>query len=59
MKHSGYEPLSWYVPTAYVDHTISVQGTAISILDQSATPKVSLFAGLLLTPEPVIWCFAI
>ncbi len=29
--------LSSYVPTANVDHTISCQGTGISILDHSAT----------------------
>ncbi len=29
--------LSWYVPKANVDHTISGQGTAISTLDHSAT----------------------
>ncbi len=29
--------LSWYVPKANVDHTISDQGTAISTLDLSAT----------------------
>ncbi len=35
--------LSWYVTKANVDHTISGQGTAISILDHSATiPKVSI-----------------
>ncbi len=33
--------LSWYVPTANVDHTVSGQGTAISTLDHSATtPRV-------------------
>ncbi len=29
--------LSWYVPKANVDHTISGQGTVISTLDHSAT----------------------
>ncbi len=29
--------LSWYVPKANVDHTISGQGTAVSTLDHSAT----------------------
>ncbi len=28
--------VSWYVPRANVDHTISDQGTAVSILDHSA-----------------------
>ncbi len=29
--------LSWYVPKANVDHTISAQGTADSTLDHSVT----------------------
>ncbi len=34
--------LSWYVPKANVDHTISGQGTGIHILDHSApTPRNS------------------
>ncbi len=34
--------LSWYVPKANVDHTISGQGTAISTLDNSiTTPRAS------------------
>ncbi len=37
--------LSWYVPKANVDHTISSQGTAINTLDHSATTqRVTLHA---------------
>ncbi len=37
MKSTWNTILSWYVPKANVDHTISGQGTAISTLDHLAT----------------------
>ncbi len=38
--------LSWYVPKANLDHTISAQGTADSTLDHSASTPLKLFTYL-------------
>ncbi len=43
MKYPGYEP----VPKAYVDHTISDQGTAISTLDHSATTPRAIWSHIM------------
>ncbi len=46
--------LSWYVPKANVDHTISGQGTAVSTLDHSATtPRIVFF--IIFTDVQQMW----
>ncbi len=42
--------LSWYVPKANVDHTISEQGTAISTLDHSTTIPIVLLVWQAIMP---------